>query len=86
MSQLQRFCFAPDLKGDPALISDYERWHRHSWPEIKMSILDSGIVNGNYRSGNRLFMIMETDATFWFDRKAKMDGNGKVKEWKQVMY
>jgi len=79
---------ALDLKDDPTLIAEYEHWHQHGWPEIKKSISDAGIVNMEiYRLGNRLFMIMDTDDTFSFDRKANMDaGNPKVQEWEQLMW
>jgi L-rhamnose mutarotase len=40
-----------------------------------------------YRSGNRLFMIMETDDSFSFERKAAMDGsNPVVQKWEQLMW
>jgi L-rhamnose mutarotase len=88
MSQRKRYCLALDLKDDQKLIAEYEHWHQHGWPEIKKSILDAGIVNMEiYRVGNRLFMIMETDDTFDFERKAKMDAtNTKVQEWEQLMW
>jgi len=88
MSERKRYCLALDLKDDQKLIAEYEHWHQHGWPEIKKSILDAGIVNMEiYRTGNRLFMIMETDETFDFDRKGKMDAaNAKVQEWEQLMW
>ena len=40
-----------------------------------------------YRLGNRLFMIMETDNSFSFDRKSAMvASNPKVQEWEQLMW
>lgn len=70
------------------MIAEYEEYHRAVWPEIKKSILDSGITNMEiYRFGNRLFMVMETDDSFTFDRKAAMDAaNAKVQEWEQLMW
>jgi L-rhamnose mutarotase len=69
-----RYCFALDLNEDLALIEEYEQWHKNVWPEIKVSIKTSGITEMEiYRTGNRLFMIMETDASFSFSRKAAMD-------------
>lgn len=83
-----RYCLALDLKDDPALIAAYEEHHRQVWPEILQSIRDSGITALDiYRTGNRLFMIMETQADFSFERKAAMDeGNPKVQEWEQLMW
>lgn len=85
---MKRYCLALDLKDDPDLIAKYETYHRDVWPEIKKSILDSGITNMEiYRFGNRLFMIVETDGSFSFGRKAVMDGsNPKVQEWEQLMW
>ena len=40
-----------------------------------------------YRTGNRLFMIMETSDDFSFERKAAMDNsNPKVQEWEKLMW
>jgi L-rhamnose mutarotase len=85
---MKRYCLALDLKDDPKLIAEYKAYHRNVWPEIKKSILDSGITNMEiYRFGNRMFMIMETDDSFSFDRKSVMDAsNPKVHEWEQLMW
>lgn len=87
---MKRFCLALDLVDDPALIAEYEHWHKkeNGWPEIKKSITDSGITNMEiYRTGNRLFMIMDTEEDFSFDRKASMDStNIKVQEWEKLMW
>jgi L-rhamnose mutarotase len=85
---MKRYCLALDLKDDPQLIAEYEAYHREVWPEIKKSILDSGITNMEiYRFGTRLFMIMETNDAFSFDRKSAMDSsNPKVQEWEQLMW
>jgi L-rhamnose mutarotase len=85
---MKRYCLALDLKDDSKLIAEYEAYHRNVWPEIKKSILDSGITNMEiYRFGNRLFMIMEADDSFSFDRKSAMDSsNTKVQEWEQLMW
>lgn len=85
---MKRYCLALDLKDDTELIAEYEAYHRDIWPEIKKSILGSGITNMEiYRVSNRLFMIMETDDSFIFDRKAAMDeSNPKVQEWETLMW
>ncbi|GAB3533686.1 L-fucose mutarotase [Pontibacter brevis] len=85
---MSRYCLALDLKDDPALIEEYERWHQAIWPEIRQSIGDAGVVEMEiYRLGNRLFMIMETDSSFSFEGKAAMDkANPKVQEWEQLMW
>jgi len=87
---MKRYCLALDLIDDPLLIAEYEHWHKseNTWPEIKKSITDAGITNLEiYRFGNRLFMIMDTDDTFDFERKAAMDAtNPKVQEWEALMW
>jgi L-rhamnose mutarotase len=85
-----RYCLALDLKNDIDLIKEYERFHKpeHTWPEITESIQKSGIIDMEiYRTGNRLFMIMEVDETFDFSQKAEMDSaNPKVQEWESLMW
>jgi L-rhamnose mutarotase len=87
---MKRYCLAVDLVDDPSLIAEYEHWHKagNTWPEIRNSIIDSGITNMEiYRTGNRLFMIMETTDDFTFERKAAMDAaNTKVQDWEQLMW
>ena len=87
---MNRYCLALDLVDDPVLIEEYEHWHKdeNAWPGIKQSILDSGITNMElYRTGNRLFMIMETNEDFSFDKKAAMDNsNPQVQKWEQFVW
>jgi len=85
---MKRYALALDLKDDTGLIREYEEWHQRVWPEIKKSISDAGITNMEiYRTGNRLFMIMETSDDFDFGKKASMDaGNPKVQEWEKLMW
>lgn len=87
---MKKYFLALDLRDDPEFIKEYERLHKpeNARPEITESILASGITNMEiYRTGNRLFMIMETDDNFDFGAKAKMDAdNPKVQEWEQLMW
>jgi len=87
---MKRYCLALDLKDDPQLIAEYERWHKteNSWPEIRKSILDAEILDMQiYRTGNRLFMIMETSDHYDAEKKGQMDAiNPKVQEWEQLMW
>ena len=39
----RRFCFALNLKGDPALIAEYRKYHEKIWPEITQGLKNSGI-------------------------------------------
>ena len=85
---MKRYCLALDLKNDEALIREYEAYHQNVWPEILESIKASGIKHMDiYRTGNRLFMIMETDESFSFEQKAAADlSNPKVQEWEKLMW
>src|SRR5258708_2203935 len=85
---MKRYCLTLDLKDDAQLIAEYEEYHRNVWPEIKKSIVESGITSMEiYRFDNRLFMIMETDDSFTFERKAVMDANNqKVQGWEILMW
>ncbi len=87
---MKRYCLALDLKDDPQLIAEYEHWHKaeNSWPEIRKSILDAEIRDMQiYRTGNRLFMIMETSDHYEPEKKEQMDVlNSIVQEWEQLMW
>ena len=84
----RRYCFALDLKDDPTLIAEYERYHERVWPEITRSIHDVGIEDMEiYRVGNRLFMVMEVSDDFSFAAKAAADEtNPRVQEWEELMW
>jgi len=73
---------------DPKLIAEYEAHHKNVSPEIQKSIRDAGIQKMEiYRSGNRMFMIMETDDSFSFERKAQADAaNPTVQKWERLMW
>jgi L-rhamnose mutarotase len=85
---MKRYCLALDLKDDPKLITEYEEYHRKVWPGILQSLIAAGIQQMEiYRVNNRLFMVMETDDNFSFERKAAMDAaNAKVQEWEKLMW
>ena len=85
---MKRHCLALDLKDDAALIAEYEAYHKNVWPEILASISGSGIEQMEiYRTGNRLFMIMEVNDSFSFEAKGKADAaNVKVQEWEMLMW
>lgn len=87
---MKRFCLALDLFDDPDLIAEYEHLHKpeNARPEIKKSIFDSGITNMEiFRTGNRLFMIMETTDDFSFEKKSAMDtANEKVQAWENFVW
>ncbi len=85
---MQRHCLALDLKDDEALIAEYERYHENIWPEIAESIRSAGITSLEiYRVGTRLFMVLEADDDFSFERKAALDAaNPSVQAWETLMW
>lgn len=87
---MQRFCLALDLKDDPELIAEYEQWHARGkgWPEVRQNDLKAGILDLQiYRTANRMFMILETDDEFTFEKKAQLDAdNTYVQEWEKLMW
>ena len=85
---MDRYCLTLDLKDDSTLIAEYEAWHQKVWPEIMESIRSAGIENMQiYRFANRLFMIMEVNKKFSFEKKRTADaGNAKVQEWEELMW
>lgn len=86
--QHRRYCFALDLKPDPALVAEYEAHHRQVWPGILQSIRDAGIEQLQiYRVEYRLFMVMEVNESFSFEKKKAMDNaNAEVRDWEALMW
>lgn len=84
----RRFCFTLDLKNDVQLIAEYRRYHERVWPEITESIRNSGIEDMEiYLLGTRMFMIMEVNDSFSFEKKERADlKNTKVQEWEELMW
>lgn len=85
---MERHCLALDLKDDPLLIAKYEEYHRNVWPEVLDSLRVSGIQNMEiYRIGNRLFMIIEVNDDFSFEKKSEMEANNtRVQDWEMLMW
>ncbi|HTN19143.1 MAG TPA: L-rhamnose mutarotase [Pelobium sp.] len=85
---MKRYCLTLDLKDDSTLIKEYAEWHKNVWPEVVESIKNTGVIEmAIYRLNNRLFMIMETEDSFSFEKKAIMDAeNEKVQEWERIMW
>ena len=85
---MKRYCLAVDLKNDEKLISEYVAMHERVWPEILESIRSEGVESMKiFRFSNRLFMIMEVNDSFSFEKKAAADAaNPKVQEWEELMW
>jgi L-rhamnose mutarotase len=84
---LERYCFALDLVDDDARIAEYEAHHAAVWPEVRAGFIRAGIeIVELYRTGTRLFMILETDSDFSFEKKQKIDeSDPKISEWEALM-
>ncbi|MDR2613457.1 MAG: L-rhamnose mutarotase [Deltaproteobacteria bacterium] len=88
MNGKRRYCQALDLRDDPALIAEYEEAHRLIWPEIAANIRAQGVLDMEiWRIGTRLFMIMDVDDSFSFDRAAVLaDAEPAVGRWEKAMW
>ena len=84
---MQRHCFALDLVNEPEAIAQYIAYHQAVWPEVLASHKAAGVLAIEiYRRDDRLFMIMDVDDTFSFQRKRELDrANKRVVEWEQLM-
>ena len=61
-----------------------KKYHEKIWPEVTQSLKDSGIEDLEiYLLGTRMFMIMEVNQSFSFEKKAKADEQDpkKVQAW-----
>ena len=85
---MKKYCLMLDLVDDPALIAEYENYHKGVWPEIEESIRKSGIEEMQiYRLGVRLCMIITASENFSFEKKSAEDAaNAKVQEWETLMW
>ena len=85
---MKRYCLTLDLIDDEKMILEYEEYHKNISPEILKSIKDSGIeLMQIYRLHTRMFMIIETNDDFSFEKKTEMDApNDKVQAWEELMW
>lgn len=85
-----RLHYVLDLHDDPALIAEYEHWHRpeNIWPEIVDSIHAAGIRDLEiFRAGNRLVMTMDVPDDFSPAAKAATDAaDPRVQAWETLMW
>ena len=84
---MKRYCLALDLVNDPTMISQYIEHHKAVWPEITDSIKKSGIIDMQiFNFADRLFMVIEVEEGFSFEKKNKMDNqNPYVIKWEELM-
>ena len=66
---MKRYCQTLTLVDNPEMIEKYVEAHKHVWPEIIEGQRMVGIRDMQiYRYGRSLFMIMDTDDEFDFER------------------
>src|SRR5215469_16422126 len=84
----RRYVLTLDLKNDPQLIAEYRRYHENVWPEITASLKAAGIDDAEiYLLGTRMFMILEVNEEFSWEKKAKGDQeNPIVQQWETLMW
>lgn len=82
-----RYCLALDLHDDPAMIAEYDRYHREVWPEVLEHLRASGIEDMTiWRRENRLVMLIDADAGFTPEQLVAGPGaHPRVKEWEWLM-
>lgn len=87
MPSYTRYCFALDLKDDPVKIAEYEKHHENVWPEVRDGFTRAGIIDVQlYRTGNRLFMILDTLDDFSFEKKKAIDdADPVIRKWEELM-
>ena len=89
MSAPRQYCLTLDLRDEPELIGEYERYHKSGnvWPEVIDSIRAAGILDMQiYRSGLQLIMVLIVSDTFSFEEKERQDRvSPKVLEWERLM-
>lgn len=83
----ERYCLTLDLRDDPALIAEYCRYHQQVWPEVISSLKSAGIEAAEiYRLGTRMFMILDVNEKFSWDKKKAADlENPVVQKWEALM-
>ncbi|WP_229235894.1 L-rhamnose mutarotase [Dyadobacter tibetensis] len=86
---LRRYCLTLDLVEDEASIAKY-RWHHepeNQWPEINASIREAGVESMEiYLLGERMFMIMDVNDTFSFERMNEINQRPISVEWENLMW
>ena len=83
-----RYVFTLNLKGDPAAIETYRRYHRDVWPEVLQSLRSVGVrAMDIHILGRRLVMIVEMNdgLDYRVAFKAHASSSQRVIEWEHLM-
>jgi len=80
---MKRYCQTLQLIDDDKMIATYVEAHRHVWPEVVEGQRQVGIIDMQiYRRGRQLFMIMDTEEFFDFERDmARLATLPRQAEW-----
>ncbi len=66
---MKRYCQTLTLVDNPEMIAKYVEAHAHVWPEVIEGQRSVGILDMQiYRKDRSLFMIMDTEDDFNFER------------------
>ncbi|MBC6998144.1 L-rhamnose mutarotase [Cytophaga sp. FL35] len=86
---VKRYCQTLQLKDDPELIAEYEKWHlsENIWKEITAGLKKVGVIDSEiYRHGTLLVMILTVPADFDFEKQmGKLAGLPRQAEWEEFM-
>ncbi|SHJ79560.1 L-rhamnose mutarotase [Pseudozobellia thermophila] len=86
---VKRYCQTLQLKDDPELIAEYEKWHRSDniWKEITDGLREVGVIDSEiYRHGTLLVMILTVPADFDFQvQMGKLAQLPRQAEWEELM-
>ena len=86
----RKLYFVLDLQNDPALIAEYEWWHRpeNIWPEVLDALRARGASELElFRCGNRLVQVLEVDEqSNAVDPNAGGADSSRLQDWEQFMW
>lgn len=86
----RKLYFVLDLQNDPALIAEYEWWHRpeNIWPEVLDALRARGASELElFRCGNRLVQVLEVDEqSNAADPNAGSADSSRLQDWEQFMW
>lgn len=86
---VKRYCQTLQLKDDPDLIAEYEKWHQSEniWKEITDGLKEVGVIDSEiYRHGTLLVMILTVPVDFDFQvQMEKLAQLPRQAEWEEFM-
>ena len=82
-----RYCLTLDLRDDPLVLAEYDRYHRDVWPEVLADMRTSGVDDMTiWRLGNRLVMWLVLRPGVALDAlRPSPSAHPRVIEWQAQM-